>query len=99
MKTLQAVSCPVGKRGTIVIASELREFYGLIEGAQVIQEPRPDGVMLRPAVSLPVRLYSDEEKAQFILNAAANQQEYAAAISDVKALGLDPSKIPHSPPK
>lgn len=77
----------MGRRGTVAIASDLREFYGFEDGAQVIQEPRPEGVLLRPAVAIPVRLFTDVEKATFILNAASDAAEYAAALAEVKALG------------
>ena len=81
-----------------MIASDLLEYCGFEDGAQVIQEPRPEGVLLRSAVAVPVRLYTDVEKATFILNAASDAAEYAAGLAEVKALGLDPKKVPHTPP-
>lgn len=85
----------MGRRGTLVIAARFRKEYGFEDGGDVIQEPRPEGLLIRPAVSVPVRRYTDPEKAAFLLNAASNRAEYAEALSEVRAMGLDPKKIPH----
>lgn len=85
----------MGRRGTLVISAPLREEYGLADGQDVIQEPTPKGILIRPSFAVPLRKYSAEEKASFILNAAATDAEYAEAIASVKAMGLDPKKIPH----
>jgi hypothetical protein len=37
-------------------------------------------------------------KAEFLLNNAASQAEYAVARREVEALGLDPDAIPHVAP-
>lgn len=42
----------VGKRGTVVIPARLRRQYGIEEGDLVIAEGHPEGVLIRPAVSL-----------------------------------------------
>ncbi|BAF58554.1 MAG: AbrB/MazE/SpoVT family DNA-binding domain-containing protein [Pelotomaculum sp.] len=88
----------VGRRGTVVIPAGLRKEYGLEEGALVIAEPRPEGILLRPAVALSVEIYTPERKAQFLLNNALTAEDYAWAVSEVKKLDLDPEKIPHERP-
>jgi len=85
----------VGRRGTIVIPAVLRKEYGLEEGALLITEPRPEGILLRPAVALSVEIYTPERKAQFLLNNALTAEDYAWAVSEVKKLGLDPENVPH----
>jgi AbrB family looped-hinge helix DNA binding protein len=60
-------SSRIGKRGTVVIPARLRKQFGLEEGAFVIAEGRPDGILLRPAELLPVEAYSAERKAEFLL--------------------------------
>ena len=50
---------------------------GLEEGALIIAEPRADGSLIRPAVALPVEVYSDERKAEFLLSNAVDSEEYA----------------------
>ncbi len=89
----------VGKRGTIVIPSEFRAEYGMDEGQDVLLEPTPDGVLVKSAVSVPIRRYTATEKAEFILRAALTRAEYEEAVQEVKALGVDPKSIPHRPPK
>jgi AbrB family looped-hinge helix DNA binding protein len=89
----------VGKRGTIVIPVALREKYGLEEGSKLIVEALPEGVLLRPVVTLPVEIYTPERKAEFLLNNAITREEYTAAVKEVQKMGLDPTKIPHKRPK
>lgn len=88
----------VGQRGTVVIPAVLRKEYDLKEGALLIAEPRPEGILLRPAVALTVEIYSPERKAQFLLNNALTLEEYAWAMDEVKKLGLNPENIPHEKP-
>jgi AbrB family looped-hinge helix DNA binding protein len=89
----------IGKRGTIVIPVALRQKYGLEEGSKLIVEALPEGVLLRPVVTLPVEIYTPERKAEFLLNNAITPEEYAAAVREVQKMGLDPTRIPHKRPK
>ena len=89
----------VGKRGTVVIPAKLRRQYGIEEGSLVITEAHPDGVLIRPAVALPVESYTDERKAEFLLANAVDEQDYAWAVEEVRKLGLDPNKVPHKRPR
>ena len=88
----------VGKRGTVVIPAALRRRYGIEEGTFVVAEPREGGVLIRPAVILPVEVYTPERKAQFLLSNAVDAADYAGAVAAVRAMGLDPSTIPHYKP-
>jgi len=85
----------VGKRGTVVIPAALRRRYGIKEGAMVIAEAREDGVLIRPAVILPVEVYTPERKAQFLLSTAVDREDYEDAVRAVRAMGLDPARILH----
>jgi len=85
----------VGKRGTIVIPAALRQKYGFEEGSQLVAEAVPEGVLLRPVVTLPVEIYTPERKAEFLLNNAITPDDYASALEQVRQMGLDPEKIPH----
>jgi len=40
-----------------------------------------------------MEVYTPERKAEFLLSDAVNAADYRAALTDVKALGLDPAKI------
>jgi len=92
-------SARVGKRGTIVVPAKLRRRYGLQEGSFVTAEARDDGILLRPAVIVPVEKYSPERKAEFLLNNAITVADYRRARRQVKKLGLDPDSIHHRRPK
>src|SRR5271170_7789644 len=88
----------VGKRGTVVIPAALRRRYGIEEGTFVVAEPREGGILIRPAVILPVEVYTPERKAQFLLSNAVDVADYAGAVAAVRAMGLDPKTIPHYKP-
>ena len=95
MKTLESVPGSIGKRGVVVIAAAFRKAYGFEEGAHFVQEATPEGVLIRPAATVPVRLYSEEDKATFLLNNAGSREEYNEARAAVKQMGLDPRKVKH----
>jgi len=83
----------VGKRGAIVVPARLRRKFGIAEGGLVIAEERPDGILIRPAVALPVEIYTPERKAELLLANAVDAKDYQAALAEVKKLGVDPAKI------
>ncbi len=88
----------VGSRGTVVIPAPLRRQYGLRTGSLIIAEPRDDGILLRPAVALPVEIYSPERRAEVLLSTAIDEEDYAAALEVVRRSGVDPDKVPHRKP-
>lgn len=88
----------VGKRGTIVIPAALRRRYGIEKGNLVITEARDDGILIRPAVALPVETYTPERRAEFLLSNAIDAEDYADALKEVRAMGLDPEEVPHRAP-
>jgi len=89
----------IGRRGAVVIPAKLRKRFGLQEGTLVIAEERTDGILLRPAVVLPVETYSPERVAEFLLSNAVDAREYAKAVARVRSMGLDPKTIPHTRPR
>jgi AbrB family looped-hinge helix DNA binding protein len=97
-RTITAEPSRVGKRGTVVIPAALRRRYGIEEGTFVVAEPRDGGVLIRPAVVLPLEVYTSERKAQFLLSNAVDAADYAGAVAAVRAMGLDPKAIPHYKP-
>lgn len=88
----------VGKRGTVVIPAGMRRHFGITEGSLVIAEERADGVFLRPAVAMPIEIYTPERRAEFLLTNAVDEDEYRLAREEVKKMGLNPTKIPHRRP-
>ena len=83
----------MGKRGTVVVPAELRKRYGLDEGMLVIAEERDDGILLRPAVAVPVEIYSAERRAEFLLANAVDQDDERSAREAIREMGLDPDAI------
>jgi AbrB family looped-hinge helix DNA binding protein len=91
-------SARVGKRGAIVVPASLRKRFGIEEGSIVIAEEKDDGILIRPAVIVPVERYSPERKAEFLLSNAIDDDDYRKAQRAVRKLGLDPKSIPHRRP-
>lgn len=89
----------VGKRGTLVIPAELRRVFGIEEGSEIIAEETPEGILLRPAMTVALEIYGPERKAEFLLSNAVDAGDYARAVAEVRALGLDPDAIPHERPE
>lgn len=88
----------VGKRGTIVIPAALRNRFAMTEGTHVIIEECADGLSVRPAVALPVEIYTPERKAEFLLSNTMDAEDYRQAVKEVRKMGLDPRRIVHEKP-
>ena len=91
-------SAKVGKRGAIVVPAKLRRRFGIEEGTVVTAEEREDGILIRPAVVVPIEKYTPERKAEFLLSNATNTADYRKARTEVQTLGIDPDSIPHRRP-
>jgi AbrB family looped-hinge helix DNA binding protein len=91
-------SSRVGKRGTFVIPARLRRRFGLTEGSEIIAEETEEGILIRPAMTVPVEPYSPQRRAEFLLSNAVNDEDYAQAREEVQRMGLDPDSIPHHRP-
>lgn len=88
----------VGKRGSVVIPAKLRRRYGIEEGDLIIAEAREDGVLIRPAVAVPLEVYTPERRAEFLLSNAVDAEDYERAREMVRGMGLDPDAITHRKP-
>lgn len=89
----------LGKRGQFVIPAGMRKSLGLGDGSVVIVEQRDREIVVRPATVLPeVEIYTPERKAEFLLNNALDQEDYAWALREARNLGVDPMTIPHFAP-
>jgi AbrB family looped-hinge helix DNA binding protein len=91
-------SARVGKRGAIIVPAKLRKRFGIEEGTIVIAEEKDDGILIRPAVVVPVERYTPERKAEFLLSNAVDEADYRRARKEVLKLGIDPDSIPHHKP-
>jgi AbrB family looped-hinge helix DNA binding protein len=97
MRTQQ--SARVGKRGAIIVPASLRKRFGIEEGSLVVAEEKEDGILIRPAVIVPVERYTPERKAEFLLSNAVDANDYRRARKEVRRLGLDPDCIRHVRPQ
>jgi antitoxin PrlF len=61
MKTTLTIT----SRGVVTLPAKLRQALGLKADDQLIAETTPDGLLLRPAVTLPVEMYSEERIREF----------------------------------
>lgn len=55
----------IGQRGVLTLPSKLRKRYGLQESDELMVEETPQGLLLRPCVSMPIEFYSEERIAEF----------------------------------
>lgn len=55
----------IGLRGVITIPAKLRESYGLKPNDELIIEASEQGLLLRPSLSVPIELYSEQRIAEF----------------------------------
>lgn len=56
----------LGKRGQITIPAKIRESLGIEEGQPLIIEYDGEKLILKKAMVLPVRIYTDEEVKTYI---------------------------------
>ena len=64
-----------------------------------LAEEKDDGILIRPAVIVPVERYTPERKAEFLLSNAVDENDYRKARGTVRKLGFDPDKVRHRRPR
>ena len=52
-------------RGVVTLPAKLRRALGLKADDQIIAETTPEGLLLRPAVTLPIEIYSEKRIREF----------------------------------
>ena len=70
------VTLTLSSRGLITLPAKLRQALGLKADDQLIAETTPEGILLRPAVTLPLELYSPQRLQEF----DAAESELAAVM-------------------
>jgi AbrB family looped-hinge helix DNA binding protein len=55
----------ITSRGVVTLPAKLRQALGLKADDQLIAETTPDGLLLRPAITLPVEMYSAKRIREF----------------------------------
>jgi AbrB family looped-hinge helix DNA binding protein len=63
--TRMKASVIVTSRGVVSLPAKLRRAAGIKPDDQLIAETTPDGLLLRPAVTLPVEIYNDKRIREF----------------------------------
>jgi AbrB family looped-hinge helix DNA binding protein len=58
-------SLTVSRRGVVTLPAKLRQALGIKADDQLIAETTPEGLLLRPAVTLPIEIYGDERIREF----------------------------------
>jgi AbrB family looped-hinge helix DNA binding protein len=66
----------INSRGVITLPARLRQALGLKADDQLIAELTPEGLLLRPAVTLPVEVYTEAREREF----DAAEAELAAVL-------------------
>jgi len=61
MKTTLTVT----RRGVVTLPAKLRQALGIKADDQLIAETTPEGLLLRPAVTLPIEMYSETRIREF----------------------------------
>ena len=67
----------ITSRGVISLPAALRRAIGLKANDQLIAEATPDGILLRPAITVPLEIYSDMRINEF----EAGEAELAALLA------------------
>lgn len=88
----------IGRNGTLVIPARMRRRLGLAEGELVMIEETEGGLSIRPAMAVPVEIYSPERKAELLLGNAVDAADYERARQAVSDMRLDPDAIAHESP-
>lgn len=73
MKTTITIS----SRGVITLPAKLRKLLALKADDQLIAESTPEGILLRPAITLPIEVYTEKRESEFD-HAEADLAEYFA---------------------
>jgi AbrB family looped-hinge helix DNA binding protein len=55
----------ITSRGVVTLPAKLRQALGLQADDQLIAETTPEGLLLRPAVTLPLEVYTPEREREF----------------------------------
>lgn len=67
----------VSGRGLIALPAEMRRKAGIFPQDNLIAETTPEGILLRPALTLPVEIYTPERVAEFDAAESELAQELA----------------------
>ena len=55
----------MNSRGVVTLPAKVRQAMGLKADDPLIAETTPQGLLLRPAITLPLEMYTDQRLAEF----------------------------------
>lgn len=55
----------INSRGVVTLPAKLRQTLGLKADDHLIAETTPEGLLLRPAVTLPLEMYTPQREREF----------------------------------
>jgi antitoxin PrlF len=61
MKTILTIT----GRGVVTLPAKMRQALGIKANDQLIAETTPQGLLLRPSVTIPVEIYTPEREREF----------------------------------
>jgi antitoxin PrlF len=86
------VPVTITRRGAITLPAKLRQALGLKPDDRLIAEITPDGLLLRPSVTLPLELYTGKRVREFD---EAEAELAIASVSDASPrLRAAPARTP-----
>lgn len=59
------VKATINDRGVVTIPAAIRQAFGLKADDEVIIEETEQGILLRPAISVPLEIYSEKRIVEF----------------------------------
>jgi len=62
---LMKATLSISGRGLIALPAKMREAAGIRPLDNLIAETTPEGILLRPAVTVPIEVYTNERIAEF----------------------------------
>jgi len=77
----------ISSRGVVTLPAKLRQALGLKADDQLIAETTPEGLLLRPAVTLPLEVYTPQR-----------EREFDEAEADLSTVLTAHEPAPHSAP-
>lgn len=71
----------LNSRGVITLPAKMRDAIGLKPDDTLIAEITPDGILLRPAMTVPIEIYTPKRLREF----EESEQDLAKVLSKKKA--------------
>jgi len=81
----------------LVIPARLRRVYALDAGSEVILEETPQGIMVRPALTIPLERYAPDRRADLLAGTAVDDEDRRIATAAAGRVGLRVAPLGHDP--